>query len=219
MPSPQHIPVIFEDDSYIAINKPSGLLVQPKSKQDNEPTVVDFIKDKTTDSGIDRPGIVHRLDRGTSGVMLLAKTKEARKYAQKQFAERKVQKTYIAIVEGRPKDNKFIIDIPIQRNPKLPATFRVNASGKPSQSLVEVLKYNGKRSLLQIKPKTGRTHQIRVHLQYIGLPIINDYFYSKSATQGRLMLHSEELLIKLLGGEEHKFLAPRPDEFSEVMDD
>lgn len=212
---PVDLPVLHEDENYIVIDKPSGLLVQPKDSKDLEYTVLDYIKPLTTDSDIDRPGIVHRLDRGTSGVMLLAKSKEAREHAQEQFADRNVKKTYIAICSGKPKDKEFLIDLPIQRNPKMPACFRVNPSGKTAQTIVRVLKSNEQNSLLELLPKTGRTHQIRVHLQYIGCPILNDPFYSKEKptnNEKRLMLHAKNLEIKLFD-KLYNFSSEAPKEF------
>src|SRR5690606_13156642 len=111
----------------------------------------------------ERAGIVHRLDRATSGVMICAKTPEAHVWMQKQFAQRRTKKTYSAIVGGHMSPEKAIVDMPIERNPKKPQMFRVGANGKPALTQYEVLSETDRHSLLELKPETGRTHQLRVH--------------------------------------------------------
>jgi 23S rRNA pseudouridine1911/1915/1917 synthase len=190
------LPVIYEDDSCIVIDKPTGILSHGRGINDDEPTVSNFVRQKIpTLIGL-RGGIVHRLDRPTSGVMICAKSAEALTWLQRQFANRRVTKTYIALVEGCPKAPEAIIDMPIGRNPKQPALFRASRMGKPSSTHYKVLDQSETRSILELTPKTGRTHQLRVHLSHIGHPIVGDSFYG-GAPADRLYLHALRLQIVL----------------------
>lgn len=205
-------PIIYEDDHVLVINKPAGLLSMAKGEYCAEPTLEDY--------GL----LVHRLDRDTSGVVILAKDPETQKMLRKQFQDRKTHKTYYAIVEGRPKLDAAMIDLPIARNLKRPTTFQVDQNGKPSQTSYRVLEQNDRYSLLELKPKTGRTHQLRVHLKYLGTPILGDPVYGEkpdhnSAAQ-RLFLHAHDLEITIPGkdGNQRKtFTAELPPEFSDVL--
>lgn len=133
---------------------------------------------------------------------------------QKQFAQRRTKKTYLAVVDGRPKLDAAIIDMPIERNPKAPATFRVGANGKPAKTTYRLLRYDETtdRSLLELKPETGRTHQLRVHLKHIGTPIVGDALYGTSSA-ARMMLHASELELTLPDSERMTFVAPTSQEF------
>ncbi len=196
--------VIYEDDNVLVLNKPAGLLSMAKGEYCPEKTLEDY--------GL----LVHRLDRDTSGVVILAKNEEAQTFLRKQFQDRKAHKTYFAIVEGRPKLDEANINLPINRDLKRPNTFRVEAGGKPSETYYKVIKSNNKYSLVELKPKTGRTHQLRVHLNYLGTPILGDVVYGSGANQ-RLFLHAAELEITLPGGERKTFSAPLPKEFKDVL--
>lgn len=164
----------------------------------------------------ERAGIVHRLDRATSGVMICAKNAATHQFLQKQFSTRKVKKTYLAVISGEPDPAEAIIDMPIERNPKAPATFRAGSSGKPAQTHYKVIRTNDNYSLLELKPTTGRTHQLRVHLKQIGHPILGDSLYGGVNTD-RLMLHASELEITLPGGELKTFKSQTPPEFSKLV--
>ncbi len=165
----------------------------------------------------ERAGIVHRLDRATSGVMICAKNIETLKWLQKQFSSRKVIKTYIAVVGGTLKEQEAVIDMPIERNPKAPATFRANVSGKQAQTKYRVLQANSKHSLLELQPLTGRTHQLRVHLEKIGHPIVGDNLYGGEEAN-RLFLHALSLKVSLPDGVSNTFEAPLPKEFEMFME-
>ncbi|HEY1644952.1 MAG TPA: RluA family pseudouridine synthase, partial [Candidatus Saccharimonadales bacterium] len=128
------LPVIYEDEDVAVINKPSGVLAHAKGNFNEEATAATWIEDKYVGPKTNRSGIVHRLDRATSGVMILAKNEPASKWLQKQFSTRKVKKTYIAIVSGHLEYNEAIIDLPIERNPKSPQSFRVGSQGKSAQT-------------------------------------------------------------------------------------
>ena len=203
------LPVIYEDENVLVINKPAGLLSMAKGEYCAEPTLEDY--------GL----LVHRLDRDTSGVVILAKNPDTQKMLRKQFQDRKTHKTYYAIVEGHPAQPEALIDLPIIRNYKHPTTFMVDASGKDSQTHYKVIKQNDNFSLLELKPKTGRTHQLRVHLQYLGNPIVGDPVYGSdsenSMASPRLYLHAYQLEITIPQGQRKIFTAPIPEEFDRVF--
>jgi 23S rRNA pseudouridine1911/1915/1917 synthase len=213
------LPIIYEDDGVIVINKPAGLLTHSKGALNLEPTVASFIKDKITDEKMagNRAGIIHRLDRGTSGVIITAKNQVALRWLQKQFSQRKVKKSYVAIVEGIPNPNKALIDAPISRNPKRPQTFKVMAAGRPAQTEFEVkseFKKDGKNySQLELQPLTGRTHQLRVHLSYIGHPIVGDNLYGRNNRP--ILLHARSLELTLPNKERLAFSVEAPKIFKE----
>lgn len=172
---------IFEDENVLVLDKPSGLLSMSKGEYSAEPTLEDY--------GL----LVHRLDRDTSGVVILGKNEKTQKMLRKQFQDRKAHKTYYAIVEGRPKLDSAMIDLPMSRNIKHPTTFVVDANGKPAQTYYKVISSNEKYSLLELRPTTGRTHQLRVHLKYLGTPILGDRVYGTANpdTNLRLFLHAK----------------------------
>jgi len=213
------LPVIYEDNDCVVINKPAGVLTHAQGATTVEATVATFLRDRLADDlQGERAGIVHRLDRATSGVIIGAKNAAALSALQKQFAQRKAKKTYIAIVAGHLKEKEAIIDMPIERNPKAPATFRVGVNGKTAQTHYTVLEENAKVSLIELKPVTGRTHQLRVHLTQIGHPIIGDPLYGTGQFGDRLYLHALSLELTLPTSRERKvFTAPLPPEFKEYM--
>ena len=201
--------VIYEDENVLVVNKPSGLLSEAKGEYCPERTLADF------------GYVAHRLDRGTSGVMILAKTEEVQKFLKKQFQNRTVHKTYYAVVEGVPKLNEARIELPINRDKKRPTTFRVEAGGREAETYYKVLKSDGKLSLVELKPVTGRTHQLRVHMKYLGCPIVGDVVYNEGGADlfDRLLLHAGSLEITLPGGVRKVFEAEMPKEFEQVFED
>ena len=206
------IPVLYEDEDIVVINKPAGVLTHAKGGISQEHTVADMLQPLTTfASDTNRAGIVHRLDRETSGVLVGARTPAAAEFLQKQFAQRTTKKTYIAIVEGVPKHTEALIDLPIGRSPAKPSTFRVDPKGKSAQTTYYVLDVQNGKSLVKLQPKTGRTHQLRVHMVHIGHPIVGDIVYGKS-TQ-RMFLHAYQLELTAPNGERMTFTAPIPEEF------
>lgn len=196
--------VIYEDDNVLVVNKPAGLLSEFKGEYCPEATLADY--------GL----IVHRLDRDTSGVIILAKNEETQSFLRRQFQERKAHKKYLAVVSGRPKLDEARIDLPLIRNLKRPTTFLVDANGKPSETFYKVLKSDGIHSLVELRPTTGRTHQLRVHMKYLGHPIVGDRVYEGEPFE-RLCLHATELEITLPGGERRVFEAPVPKIFNEFF--
>lgn len=218
-PVPLKLKIIYEDDDCVVIDKPAGVLVHSKGAFNTESTVASWLLPMTKgfDKNNNRAGIVHRLDRGTSGVMLCAKTPEALSFFQKQFSSRKVIKKYAALIEGLLEPPEAIIDIPIERNPKDPKRFKVSMNGKPARTAYMTdktfTKFGMEYSLLELTPKTGRTHQLRVHLKYMKHPIVGDDFYG-GMNADRLYLHALSLEITLLGGKRKIFVSDLPSSFS-----
>lgn len=207
------LPILYEDDDVMVVNKPSGLLTHAKGGLSTEPTVAEIIRPKTSfASDTNRPGIVHRLDRDTSGVLIIAKTADAATHLQRQFAQRTTKKTYLAVTDGVPKLAATKIDLPIGRNPSAPSTFRVDPNGKPAQTTYHVLTSTETQALIELKPTTGRTHQLRVHMAHLNTPILGDRVYGKPNVS-RLMLHAHKLEITLPSGERKTFEAAVPKEF------
>lgn len=212
------LPVLYEDRDVIVVDKPDGVLTHSKGAYNPEATVASFIRNKidfpATDDVNDRSGIVHRLDRATSGVIICAKTPAAEKYLQKQFADRKPEKTYLAVIESPLEPIEAIIDMPIARNPKIPKTFYVSNSGKPAVTYYKMTKQlDDSRYLIELKPQTGRTHQLRVHLSHLKQPIVGDILYG-GAKNERMLLHAYKLKIRLPNDEIHEFVAKLPPEFN-----
>lgn len=212
-----NIPIIYEDNDCLVINKPVGVLSHSKGSYNPEATVATYIADKTDGLEGERAGIVHRLDRATSGVMICAKNQESQKWLQKQFAQRKVKKTYVAVIKAGLKPKQARIDMPIERDPRSPKQFRVGVNGKEAQTNYEVAESNNLHSTIVLKPETGRTHQLRVHLKQLGYPIVGDILYG-GEEYSRLMLHAKELELTLPNRHRQVFKAPLPSEFKDIMD-
>jgi 23S rRNA pseudouridine1911/1915/1917 synthase len=207
------LPIIFEDKDVLVINKPAGVISHSRGKYWNESSVASFVRQKTGQPG-ERSGIVHRLDRATSGVMVCAKNVEALSWLQKQFSDRNVKKSYVAIVAGHLKPKEAIMDLPIERNPKAPATFRVGANGKHALTHYTVIKSGESHDLVSLKPTTGRTHQLRVHLAHQNHPIVGDNLYDGEEAD-RLYLHAESLELTLPNRTRQTFSVPVPKEFEQ----
>lgn len=245
----QTIHILYEDNDTLVINKPAGVIVHPDGKKD-EPSVVDWIIEKYPEirgvgealmingKEIDRPGIVHRLDRETSGALLIAKTKESFEFLKEQFQERIIKKTYRAFVYGYITEDTGVINEPIGRSP---SDFRRFLSGRGARGELrdveteykvlarfEVPKEKGDKrqnqmrqiSYVELYPKTGRTHQLRVHLQYLQHPILSDALYAPKRDQmlgfKRVALHAYSLSFKGILGTEHHIIAPLPSDFIEA---
>lgn len=209
------LPILYQDDNVVVIDKPTGVISHSRGRYWYEPSVASFMRQVSGQEG-ERSGIVHRLDRPTSGVMICAKNQDTMKFLQKQFSTRQVEKTYIAVAQGNLKEKEAIIDLPIERNPKKPQTFRVGAQGKSAVTRYKVIHNTGELSLVELLPKTGRTHQLRVHLAHIGNPIVGDELYEGKPAK-RLMLHAKSLKIKLPGGEERVFSSKVPQIFNTLV--
>ena len=202
-------PIIYEDENVIVFNKPAGMLSIKKGDFNPEPAIEDY--------GL----IVHRLDRDTSGVIIVAKNTESKVYLQKQFQERKAHKTYYAVVCGTPVQAHAIINVPLARNLKKPTTFMPDKSGLEAVTEYSTLDSGEKYSLVELKPKTGRTHQLRIHMNYIHCPILGDPVYNpKGPKATRMYLHAATLEITIPGkdnGQRLTFTAELPKEFQDAI--
>ncbi len=216
------IPIIYEDENVVVINKPVGVLSHSKGTFNKEGTVATWLKhhvkkENSSDEfwNTNRAGIVHRLDRATSGVMICAKNEASASHLGKQFSDRNVKKTYYAVVTGELTIPSGSIDIPLERNPKKPATFRAGVNGKSALTEFKTKQTNGMYSLVELRPKTGRTHQLRVHLHYLKHPIVGDEFYGGEKAD-RLLLHAAKLEITIPGSKRVSFEAPLPKVFNNI---
>lgn len=231
------ITIIFENDDVLVLNKPAGLLVHGDSKSSDN-TLADWILEHYPALGqvgeeqldahgepIRRPGIVHRLDRETSGVLVVAKTQEAFFYLKDQFKNRTIQKTYCALVYGVVQKEEGTITAPIGRSRVSGRWTAVRPGDKTREALTEyhVLEHYKEYTALTVTPRTGRTHQIRVHLKSIGHPVVCDTLYAQKrlcpvAGLSRLALHAEKLHLLLPSGEGRTFTASLPQDFSEALE-
>ena len=220
------IEIIYEDQDIIVVNKPKGMVVHP-ANGNPDGTLVNAIMNicKSSLSGIGgeiRPGIVHRLDKDTSGLIIVAKNDKAHINLSEQIKNREITKKYIALVRGVVKENIATIDMPIARSDKDRKKMAVKKDGKNAVTHFNVLKRYDGYTLLDIKIDTGRTHQIRVHLAEIGYPIVGDFVYSNGKNPFEVvgqMLHAKSLEFKHpITGEQMKLEAPLPEYFEEVLE-
>lgn len=216
--------ILYEDDDLVAVDKPAGMVVHPARGHKSGtlvnaalarwPQVIDLL-------GEERPGIVHRLDKDTSGVIVLAKTHPALLSLQEQFKARTVSKQYVALVEGIPHNSKGIINAPIGRDSRQRKRMAVISNGRPSLTNYCVAEMFEGNALLDVYPETGRTHQIRVHLAWIGHPVVGDKVYGRRKQQIKLkrhFLHAANLKVQSPSGDnELTFSAPLPMELTEVL--
>ena len=219
--------IIYENSDVIVINKPVGMVVHPAAGHSSG-TLVNAVLNHTTDlggiGGDMRPGIVHRLDKDTSGIILVAKNDQAHRWLVEQFKARKVDKHYMALVDGFPPSTIGKIETSIGRDPKDRKRMAVlpDAKGRPAVTEYETLRRYRENTLIKAKPKTGRTHQIRVHMAIIGCPITGDRVYGKkkpSVDCRRQLLHASQLSIMLPGEKESTtFTAPLPKDFTEILE-
>ena len=219
------IEVIYEDSDIVVVNKPKGMVVHP-GNGNLDGTLVNAIMAKCEGSlsgigGEIRPGIVHRIDKDTSGLLIVAKNDKAHVNLSEQIKEHKVKKTYIALVRGVVKENEATIDMPIGRSKTDRKKMAVCKDGKNAVTHIKVLKRWEHYTLLQVNIETGRTHQIRVHLSYIGYPIIGDYTYSNGKNEFGVVgqcLHAQKLEFKHPTTNKIMELeAPLPEYFQEII--
>ena len=191
-----NLPILYEDEHMVAINKPAGLLVHRSHVSKDEPTVVDWFlaryptahdvgEEQVLADGtrIRRPGVVHRLDKETSGVLVLAKTKKGYSALKEQFLSRNVRKKYVALVHGTPVQPSFVVDRPIAKHMRDFRRFTSlggKGGGRPAETNVVVIERFDRFALVDVCPLTGRTHQIRVHLADEGYPVVCDRRYAQN---------------------------------------
>ena len=224
----QNIPIeiIYEDSDIIVVNKPKGMVVHP-ANGNPDGTLVNAIMAICKDSlsgigGEIRPGIVHRIDKDTSGLLIVAKNDNAHVKMSEQIKNHEVKKTYIALVRGVFKENEATIDMPIGRSTSDRKKMAVNKNGKHAITHIKVLKRFDKYTLLQVNRETGRTHQIRVHLSHIGYPIVGDYTYSNGKNEFDVIgqcLHAQKLEFKHPITQKDMCLeAELPQYFKDILD-
>ena len=227
---PEDIPldIIFENEDLLVVNKPAGMVVHPAAGHDRGTLVHAALAHAPEMAGINgekRPGVVHRLDKDTSGLILLAKNDQAQRWLQEQFRSRKVKKVYIALVDGRPPTPTGRIEAPIGRHAtqrKQMAVVALN-KGREAFSEYQTIEVFQEHTLLEIHPITGRTHQIRLHLSFIGCPVVGDTVYGRrnpTLPIERHFLHAAALSICIPGeGQPRTFQARMPDELQAVLDE
>jgi 23S rRNA pseudouridine1911/1915/1917 synthase len=223
-PEPIPLDVLFEDDDLIVINKPAGLVVHPGAGHRERTLVNALLSHCTTLSGIggkERPGIVHRLDKETSGCLLVAKNDVAHRELSKQFAERVVEKVYLALVAGKLRKQRGIIQEKIGRHPvRRKRMSVVSLRGRAAKTEYRVVRSGNQASLVECGLHSGRTHQIRVHLHHLGHPILGDKVYGSRAAKDfpRQMLHAWKIgFSHPLTGEWKNFEAPLPADFATAI--
>lgn len=225
----QEIPIeiVYEDKDIIVVNKPKGMVVHP-ANGNPDGTLVNAVMAICKDSlsgigGEIRPGIVHRLDKDTSGVIVVAKNDKAHINMSEQIKNHEVEKTYIALVKGFVKEEEATINMPIGRSTKDRKKMAVNKNGKNAVTHFKVLKRFKNYTLLEVKIETGRTHQIRVHLSEIGYPVVGDTVYSNGKNEWGIKgqcLHAKSLKFKHpITGKEMFIEAPLPEYFENILKD
>lgn len=219
------IEIIYEDSDIIVVNKPKGMVVHP-ANGNPDGTLVNAIMNICKDSlsgigGEIRPGIVHRLDKDTSGLIIIAKNDKAHITLSEQIKNHEVNKTYIALVRGIVKENEATINMPIGRSTKDRKKMAVSKNGKNAITHFKVIKRYENYTLLEIKIETGRTHQIRVHMSHIGYPVVGDAVYSNGKNPFGVtgqMLHAKNLVFNHpITNKELNLEAPLPEYFEEVL--
>lgn len=215
--------VLYEDDDIIVLNKPAGLVMHPGAGV-REGTLASGLLHHcgslSVIGGVERPGIVHRLDKETSGCLVVAKNDASHAELSRQFAAREVRKTYLAVVQGVPRRRQGVIDVPIERHPVHRKKMRAGSRGREAVTAYRLLATRDGISLIECHPRTGRTHQIRVHLKHIGLPILGDAVYGRRGSYSRHLLHAQRLeFTHPRTGQRMAFEAPLPPDFPRLMDD
>jgi 23S rRNA pseudouridine1911/1915/1917 synthase len=214
--------IIYEDGDILVVDKPAGLTVHPAPGHDSHTLVnaiLNYLPNLAKDTDSVRPGIIHRLDKDTSGLILVAKNRVAQAKLSEQFKSRVVKKSYLTLVKGRITPEKGTIEAAIGRDPRQRQRMAVVAKGREARTEYRVIKYYGNYTLLEIKPETGRTHQIRVHLAAIGFPVAGDATYGvKSPRLPRQFLHANKIGFKLpSSGEYVEFESALPEDLEKVL--
>lgn len=219
------VPIITQTDDYIVINKPVGIAAHKTNEYEKTYTVADFALEidpeiaKVGDNTVLRPGIVHRLDKDVTGVMIIARTQAMFEFLKSQFQERTIQKEYLGIASEHANSEVFEAKFPIvrtSRTGKMAAIQVGEENGKEALTIVEVLDNKPHAALLACFPKTGRTHQIRVHCKALNLPLYGDKLYGNDTSASRVMLHARKLTIPFVDGEK-TFEAPVPEDMKKLI--
>ena len=223
-PRAQRIPlkVVHEDEAILVLDKPAGLVVHPGAGQPDRTLLNALLAHAPQLAAVPRAGIVHRLDKDTSGLLVVAKTVEAQAHLVRQLAERSVRRLYLAVVHGDPPASG-VIDAPLGRDPRSRVRMAVSHRGKPARTLFRVIERFGHAALLECRLETGRTHQIRVHLQHIRHPLVGDPVYRRGTRHtvafARQALHAAELsLVHPATGETARWRAPLPRDLKKLIE-
>src|SRR4051794_35651373 len=223
-PKAQRMPlkIVHEDADLIVVDKPAGLVVHPGAGQPDRTLLNALLAHAPALGGVPRAGIVHRLDKETSGLLVVAKTVEAQTDLVKQLAERTVRRVYLALVQGDPPASGAI-DAPVGRDTKVRTRMAVTHRGKPARTTYRVLERFGRAALVECRLDTGRTHQIRVHFQHIRHPLVGDTVYRRGTRHGiefpRQALHAAELALRHpSSGEEMTWRSALPRDFKKLVD-
>ncbi|MDQ2655691.1 MAG: RluA family pseudouridine synthase [Chloroflexota bacterium] len=222
-PDPIPLEIVYEDADVIVVNKPAGMVVHPAPGHPRG-TLANALVAHVPEiavGGSHRPGIVHRLDKDTSGLIVAAKTDRGKLTLVDQWAARSVDKTYITLVSGSPEEDEATIDAPIMRDTQNRQRMAVHRNGRDAVSHFKVLERFPDATLLEVTIETGRTHQIRVHLAFAGLPVVGDPVYGRPGSDpvhaGRQLLHASRLGFELPNGSRVTFEAPLPEDFAAAL--
>lgn len=227
---PQVIPekialdVVYEDDHLLMVNKPSGMVVHPARGHESGTLVnalLGYYPQIVDVGGPERAGIVHRLDKDTSGLIIVAKSEAVRGALQRQFKRRQVKKTYLALVEGHPEPRQGVIDAPIGRDKRQRKRMAIVRSGREAYTAYRVVETFDNHSLVELQPETGRTHQLRVHLAWLGYPVVGDRVYGRRKQhllKHRHFLHARRLeLTHPVTGAPLSLIASLPDNLTRLL--
>lgn len=224
--TPEDIPleVVYEDEHLAAVNKPAGMVVHPAYGHQSG-TLVNALLNRWPETkevgGAERAGIVHRLDKDTSGLILVAKSAATHAALQRQFKRRQVKKTYLALVEQHPSPRQGLIDAPIGRDKRQRKRMAVVKGGRKSRTAYRAIEMFDEHSLVELQPETGRTHQLRVHLAWLGCPVVGDRVYGyrrQLLLKERHFLHAHKLeLTHPITGEGLSLVAPLPADLANLL--
>lgn len=215
------LPILYEDDDVIVIDKPAGIAVHPGAASHVTVTVADFARTHTTDNDPDRPGIVHRLDRDTSGILIIAKNATSKTFMQAAFKNRAVHKVYQLLVVGRIADEQAIIKLPLGRDPAKPLQQAVSSGGRDATTAYEATRFFSGYTAITAKPQTGRTHQLRVHFAALGHPVVGDISYGPPKRPlgiKRQFLHASDIEFTAPSGQRIKLHSPLPPDLQKFID-
>ncbi|HEC33307.1 MAG TPA: RluA family pseudouridine synthase [Chloroflexi bacterium] len=224
-PEPIPLDVVYEDEYFLVVNKPAGMVVHPAAGHATG-TLVNALLAHCPQAadvgGLERAGLVHRLDKDTSGLLLVAKDPETHAALQQQFKHRRVSKTYLALVEGQVEPREGVIEAPVGRDRRERKRMAVTRTGRPAMTRYRVVEVFRHHTLLEVRPHSGRTHQVRVHLAWLGYPVVGDRVYGRRRQpllSDRHFLHARQLrFTHPVSKEELTLTAPLPAELATLLE-